>query len=132
MRNITFVTVKSQFEGIHCYPEAPDEVSFLREFHRHMFHVELEIEVFSNDRELEFIMVKRRLEEFTSVLLTLGRMSCEMIAEDIQDHFKKLYPISKSVNPFGTVLDREFRIIHVRVLEDNENGVYLRDLGGFK
>ena len=34
-----FVVVKTEFEGFHSWEDAPDEVSFLRNLHRHIFHV---------------------------------------------------------------------------------------------
>ena len=59
-------------EGIHKYPAAltdpklntKDEydVSFLGYPHRHIFHFRVAIEVFHNDRDIEFIQFKRWLE----------------------------------------------------------------------
>ena len=39
------IWVTFQKEGIHKYPDAPDEVDFLRYPHRHMFHFKVQIEV---------------------------------------------------------------------------------------
>lgn len=123
--NITFITVKTQFEGIHCYPNAPAEVAFLRQPHRHIFHVEAEIEVFHDDRELEFIMVKHRINQFFGLYQELKSMSCEMIAEKLQDHLKQLYPVpDKLKNDCGP----HSRIINIRISEDGENGVYLMEV----
>lgn len=131
--NITFITVKTSFEGIHCYPQAPDEVAYLRQPHRHIFHVEAEIEVFHNDRELEFIMVKHRLENFLGKHSELGRTSCEEIAKAIQAYLKGLYPIPEEIEvpallQYGLDSTRRTRIVNVRVSEDEENGVYLREV----
>ena len=59
-------------EGIHKYPGADtdpklatgdwDDVSFLGYPHRHIFHFKVWIEVFHNDRDIEFIQFKRWLE----------------------------------------------------------------------
>ena len=54
-----YIYINTQFEGFHCWKEAPIEVSFLRNFHRHMFKVKVWIEVRSNDREIEFFMFKK-------------------------------------------------------------------------
>ena len=52
-----FIYVTTQFEGVHRYKDAPDEVSFLRDYHRHIFKVKLAIEVMHNERDIEFIML---------------------------------------------------------------------------
>ena len=48
------IFVTFQKEGIHKYPNAPDGVEFLQYPHRHMFHFRVEIDVFHNDRDIEF------------------------------------------------------------------------------
>jgi hypothetical protein len=59
-------------EGIHKYPAAATDpnlctageydVSFLASPHRHIFHFRVWIDVFHNDRDIEFIQFKRWLE----------------------------------------------------------------------
>jgi len=66
------IWVTFQKEGIHMYPGADtdpklatggwDDVSFLGVPHRHMFHFKVWIEVFHDDRDIEFIQFKRWLE----------------------------------------------------------------------
>ena len=73
MNKSTFIWVTFQKEGIHCYPAAAtdpklktgdwDDVSFLGTPHRHIFHFKVWIEVFQNDRDIEFIQVKRWIEK---------------------------------------------------------------------
>ena len=46
------IWVTFQKEGIHKYPDAPDEVDFLRYPHRHMFHFKVQIEVYNDDRDI--------------------------------------------------------------------------------
>lgn len=115
-RNRIWVTF--QKEGIHKYPAAltdpalktGDEydVSFLGYPHRHIFHFRVEIDVFHNDRDIEFIQFKRWLENlFNEGVLQLDYKSCEMIADDLADQIHTRYP------------DRTFAI---SVAEDNENG----------
>jgi hypothetical protein len=82
-------------EGIHCYPAAATDpklntageydVSFLASPHRHIFHFRVWIDVFHNDRDIEFIQFKRWLESLYSgnnTVLELDWKSCEMIADD--------------------------------------------------
>lgn len=110
MRNYErYITVKHQYEGFHWYADAPDQVAFLKNRHRHMFHVEATLEVFHDDRELEFFIVKdtliRQILPFTALLDNLG--SCEQQAERI---------IEGLINAYG-----EKRRISVTVSEDNES-----------
>lgn len=107
------IWITFQKEGIHCYPQAATdpnlkEVSFLANPHRHMFHFRVELEVFHNDRDVEFILLKRELEGlYNRGTLQLNNMSCEMIAEELIEYLSNQYP---------------GRQICVDVSEDNENG----------
>lgn len=113
------IWVTFQREGIHKYPAALedprlatgdwDDVSFLGYPHRHQFHFRVWIEVFHNDRDIEFIQFKRWLERLygESKVLELDFKSCEMIADDLAEQIRARYP------------DRWIRI---SVAEDNENG----------
>ena len=103
-----FIWVTFQKEGIHHYPDAPKEVSFLKHPHRHMFHFKVKIQVFDNDRDIEFIIFKRWLEDlYKEDIVQLNNKSCEMISDDLAKAIKDKYP------------QREL-IINVR--EDKENG----------
>ena len=76
------IWVTFQKEGIHKYPAALDDpklatgdwddVSFLGYPHRHMFHFRVSIEVFHDDREIEFIQFSRWLQRlFSENVMTL-------------------------------------------------------------
>lgn len=112
------IYVRFQREGIHKYPAAltdpalatGDEydVSFLGYPHRHTFHFCVRIEVFHNDRDIEFIQFKRWLEKlYGSGILELDYRSCEMIADDLYKEISSRYP---------------GRFVEIEVSEDNENG----------
>lgn len=85
------IAARVQFEGVHNWPEAPYEVSFLRQPHRHIFGVTAEVEVFKNDREIEFIMLGHRLKQFfkekakkdPNGVWQMGRTSCEDVANEV-------------------------------------------------
>lgn len=105
-------------EGIHRYPAAatdpalctPGEydVSFLANAHRHIFHFRVAIDVFHNDRDIEFIQFKRWLENlYNQGILELDFKSCEMIADDIYIKIAERYPN---------------RNVMIEVSEDGENG----------
>ena len=107
-------------EGIHKYPGADtdpklatgdwDDVSFLGYPHRHIFHFKVWIEVFHDDRDVEFILFKRWcLNQYKGEILQLDYKSCEMIAEDLYKQINQKYPN---------------RAIWIDVSEDNENGCF--------
>ena len=107
-------------EGIHCYPAAATDpklntageydVSFLANPHRHIFHFRVSIDVFHNDRDIEFIQFKRWLESLyngSNTVLELDWKSCEMIADDLYIQIADRYP---------------GRAVVIEVSEDGENG----------
>jgi hypothetical protein len=123
------IWVTFQKEGIHKYPAAltdpqlatGDEydVSFLGYPHRHIFHFRVWIDVFHNDRDIEFIQFKRWLENLfratgsnnTSSVLSLDFKSCEMIADDLYVQIAGRYP---------------GRSVWIEVAEDGENGCLIK------
>lgn len=112
LSDTAMIWVTFQKEGLHKYPAALDDpgledVSFLGYLHRHMFHFKVWIEVFHDDREIEFIQFKRWLEGLYEKKLELNFKSCEMIADDLYITIAKKYPN---------------RDIWIEVSEDNENG----------
>jgi hypothetical protein len=108
-----------QKEGIHKYPAAltdPNlaDVQFLGYPHRHMFHFRVWIDVFHNDRDLEFIQFKRWCESLYSgqgAVLSLDHKSCEMMADDLYIQIASRYP---------------GRVVHIEVSEDGENGALIK------
>lgn len=110
-----FIEVTTRKEGIHRYPEAAtnpelEDVSFLAHPHRHIFHIRLRLSVDHNNRDIEFIQLKRWLEsQLTSD--NFDFKSCEMLAEDIIRMTNKEYP--------------KTQYIEVGVSEDGENGAVL-------
>lgn len=108
-----YIWVKFQKEGIHKYPAALEDpkladVSFLGYPHRHMFHFRVEVEVFHDDRDIEFILFKRELESlYDEKTLELDYKSCEMISDDLYNYISNKYP------------NRE---MWIEVSEDGENG----------
>lgn len=109
----SWIYVTFQKEGIHKYPAALTDpsladVSFLGYPHRHMFGFKVQIEVYADDREIEFLQFKRFcMNLFDAGTLELNFKSCEMIARDMIEQINARYP------------DRD---IIVEVNEDGENG----------
>ena len=116
--NMRSIWVTFSQEGVHYYPGADtnpatatgdwDDVSFLGYPHRHIFHFKVAIEVFHDDRDIEFIQFKRWIEDmYSEGTLKLDYKSCEMISDDLYTEINKRYP------------DRD---IEIDVSEDGENG----------
>jgi hypothetical protein len=108
-----------QKEGIHKYPAALTDpaladVQFLGYPHRHQFHFRVWIDVFHNDRDLEFIQFKRWCESLYNghgAVLSLDHKSCEMMADDLYIQIAGRYP---------------GRVVHIEVSEDGENGALIK------
>jgi len=118
------IWVTFQREGIHRYPAAATDpllatgdwrdVSFLAHPHRHIFHFRVGIDVYHNDRDVEFIQFKRwleRLYDSASGVLSLDHKSCEMMADDLYIQIADRYP---------------GRAVWIEVSEDGENGCDIR------
>ena len=132
------IWVSFQREGIHKYPAALDDpklatggwddVSFLGYPHRHIFHFRVSIEVFHDDREIEFIQFKRWLQRLYDMapdsseghdntkVLELDYKSCEMIADELYLRIRERYGNRRDVT--------------IEVSEDNENGCHVQYPGG--
>ena len=117
-RGDKMVWVTFRKEGIHKYPAALDDpklatgdrmdVSFLGYPHRHIFHFKVAIEVFHDDRDIEFIQFKRwLLNLYKEGTIQSDFKSCEMMSDDLYIAIAKRYPGRK---------------IEINVSEDGENG----------
>lgn len=101
-----FVWIRTQFTAFHRWKDAPDDVKFLRDWHRHVFHVKIAVEVGHNDREVEFFQFKKKVEQYCRIRLEnqCFEKSCEMIAEELLNEFSAAF---------------------CEVSEDGENGAFL-------
>lgn len=115
----TTVFVKTRREFIHHFPGAatiPElcagddmDVSFLAHPHRHEWGFRVETNVFHDNRDIEFIQMKRTLEAYLDTLpMDLGPMSCEQFAKNIINHLAERWGKERSWT--------------VEVNEDQENG----------
>ena len=116
------IWVTFQKEGIHCYPAAATDpalktddeydVSFLCAPHRHIFHFRVWIDVFHDDRDIEFIQFKRWLEKlYREGTVQLDYKSCEMMSDDLYLQIAARYP---------------GRAVWIEVSEDGENGALIK------
>ncbi len=107
-----------QVEGIHSWPDCTfEEVSYLRDPHRHIFCIKAYKPVTHSDRDVEFIMLGHQIKKYLIGMYwsgwqagavhsgmgvcEFGAMSCEMIAQE---------------------LIAQFNLSRCEVSEDNENG----------
>lgn len=108
----TRIIVNLQVEGFHNWPNCDlPEVEFLKNQHRHIFHIKVKKNVFHEDRDIEIILLKRRLMKYLQKTfgysnkvgepLFFEDMSCESIANH---------------------LVKKFQLNYCEVLEDGENG----------
>lgn len=106
-----YIFVNNRLEGVHCYKNAPKEVSFLRNLHRHLFHVKTTIQVYHDDRDVEFLIFKKFIDKCLGRLKWDNNMSCEMISDSLKDMISMKYPKRELI---------------IEVAEDGENGSVTR------
>lgn len=121
----TKIMIRTSFPGIHNWPEASQfagkDVQFLEHPHRHTFHVKASLSVTHDDRQVEFFVFKKAVDdiitnlyEFDGVAFQLGRMSCEQICKDIRNEVIIKFNLIRGVDK-----------VSVEVWEDNEVGAYV-------
>ena len=103
----TSAKVRFRREGLQHYPSAEGDEEFLKHEHRHMFHFKVLVEQFHDNRDVEYIRLKRFLTDNFEAG-DFDNQSCEMIAKDVVELVE---------SEFGS--DRE---VVVEVTEDGENG----------
>ena len=112
-----YIIINTRMEGLHQWRDCPiEEMSYLRDLHRHEFHIKVAKHVSHSDRDIEIIMFKREVENYLAkkyfdpqyACLNFQGMSCEMIAEELLSCFS---------------------CYSVEVLEDGENGALVFQMG---
>ena len=109
----TSIWITTEFPGKHMWPDAPAEVGFLRHLHRHLFKVRVEVEVKHDDRDVEFFILKNKvnsliINELMPKLEKVKTLSCE--------HMGKF---------LWNLLGEFYTVIEIQVSEDGENGARL-------
>lgn len=117
--DVSAIFVTFSKEGTHRYPAAGtdpklatgkwDDVSFLQYHHRHNFTFKVWIQVFHQDRDIEFIQCKRQMLRWFEGELKIDYMSCEMLSDQLAEKINERWP---------------FRNFTIEVGEDGENGSY--------
>jgi hypothetical protein len=109
------IWVRFSVKGFHHYAHAPEPVAYLRERHRHRFGFRVWMEVWGDNRELEFHMEQAWLESLYGEggALEADGKSCEMLAND-------LYALMMQEERYRG------RDIWIEVDEDGECGCFMR------
>lgn len=112
----TFAILSFKVEGLHHWPEAEGNEAYLKYPHRHMFHYLIKIEQFHNNRDVEYLEWRRKLNYVFECSLNrknevqdFGSKSCETLANECLNYIKEHPEFDK-------------RSIVVSVFEDGENG----------
>ena len=101
------IWVKFEVIGFHCYPDAPEQVAYLRERHRHKFGFTVSMPVTHNEREVEFHMLQSEcIALYANGQLEADGKSCETLAAELA----------------GLLCGKYKRSITVEVNEDGECG----------
>ena len=102
-----YIKVKTEVQGFHRYKNAPEEVGFLRNFHRHLFKVEAKIKVDHKNRDEEFFLIKKKIDQY------------------LEENYKDVYFEESCEEMAGHIMEflREelLNCLRVEVSEDGEN-----------
>ena len=92
---IRHIYVRNTLAALHQWKDAPSQVSFLKNLHRHVFFIKTTFKVDHNDRDKEFFILQRNVSFFLDVSIPrdletgLAMIdSCEDLAEKILTAFK--------------------------------------------
>lgn len=117
MKN-SYIWITTQKAGFHYYNTPPKKVGFLKSIHRHLFKFKIYIEVFHNERDVEFFMFKEFIDKAINKIwgkhmmsnMYCNAISCETIAQELYDiiDIKRIY---------------KNRNIIIEISEDGENGI---------
>lgn len=92
------IWVTFQKKGLHRYPKAAEseelaDVSYLGNVHRHLFKFKVSIDVYHNDRDIEFHQFLNWCESlYDTDHLQLDYQSCEMISDALWNKIRLAYP----------------------------------------
>jgi hypothetical protein len=90
-------------KGYHYFPQAATDeqykdVNYLGNKHRHLFKFRVGIEVFHQDREIEFHQFLNWLESlFDTSTIDINSKSVEMLSDDLFEKIAEKYPNRKVI-----------------------------------
>lgn len=107
------VWVTLEFDGIHRWPKATEEVRWLSFPHRHLFRVKACVQVVRDDREVEFFILRDKIRKFIDSAFVKDSVGCYLL----DDH---------SCESIAGLLSANFNLYEVEVSEDGQNGAVVR------
>lgn len=107
----TDIYITYSCEGFHRWKDANGKRSYLASLHRHLFQVKVIIEVFHEDREVEFHDLLSICKNESQVFISEHDWSCETHAKYLVEKLKTKY---------------DGRTITVEVSEDGECGAIVK------
>jgi len=105
--DVIWASVRLEFEQFHRWKDAPDTVGHLRNLHRHKFHLQVDIQQFSDDRDVEYLLFAQEVKQMGKEYLWHENTSCEMYSIFLKGKLSEKYPGRK---------------LKVALYEDGENG----------
>jgi len=132
MKNsLATIGVSTSVLGVHAWRDLElsglehqppfDDVSFLKHLHHHDFHFTVEVQVEHDDREIEFLLLRRDLMQVIEQkcarrndggIYHFEDKSCEMLAREVATYFSEKF--ERSV----TVVVSEDEVSYARVTVD--------------
>ena len=108
IKMVNYIWITTQKEMFHRYPNAPKEVDFLKQRHKHMMKFKVSIEIYENDREIEFFIFKKQIETILEEYNDIGNWSLEQLSDEIRNKLRKPY-----IN----------RMLQIEISVDGVNGI---------
>lgn len=87
----TLAFVRFTAPGFHCWIDAPEDRAYLRALHRHLFHIEVRLELFHDERDVEY----HNLLDYARSCFdeeNHGGKSCETMARALADMIGAKWP----------------------------------------
>ena len=78
----TNIICRLQVEGLHWWADASKyepTMVYLESPHRHMFYIEVKKAVFHDDRDVEFIVFKRKVKNILKMCTMMNNMICVIL-----------------------------------------------------
>jgi len=110
------IVARTSFEGIHRWAQCPiEEVSYLRNYHRHIFNVIAKAYASHDDRDIEFVELSHKIRQY-------------LTEKYYDNHYKCLFLDDKSCEMIANDLCYEFKLYECEVNEDGEGGSIVRNI----
>lgn len=112
----TIVIARTSVEAIHRWKLCPiEEVSYLRNYHRHVFNVIAKISVDHTNRDVEFIQLSHKIKSFLTDQFFDNNYSC-------------LFFDDRSCEMIAQLLVEKFNLLECEVNEDGEGGAIVSNI----